>query len=255
MKLLLIIILLLNLPLVFAQDSKAKPKAKGYDDITIISDLDDTIKITNVGDTSDMIINGIFREKIFSGSVELYRAFVSSNRPYYILSGSIKYLRSRIEDTLDDNRMPKAELILKELHDGNTRDYKIRKMRAIINETSGSFILLGDDTEYDPEVLLTIKSEFPDRVIGTYIRSVRGIKLEAPLTSYLTVYEVAHEEVKAGRMDRAALQDIEEALMKSKEKLLLPPYVSCELYPELSKKMSSPLAQRVKEICHKKELF
>ncbi len=255
MKLTLIFILLLNLSLVFAQDGKAKPKVIDQDNITIISDFDDTIKITNVGDTSDMIINGIFKEKLFAGSVDLYRALVPNNRPYYLLSGSIKYLRSRIEDTLDNNRMPKAELILKELHDGNTRDYKIRKMRTIINETSGSFILLGDDTEYDPEVLLTIKAEFPERVLGTYIRSVRGKKLEAPLTSYLTVYEVAYDEVKAGRMNQAVLQIIEEALVNSKEKLLLPSYVSCELYPELSKKMSSTLAQRVKEICQKKVLF
>lgn len=254
MKLIIALLFIVNLSVVFAQE-KSSPKIKGYDDITIISDLDDTIKITNVGDTSDMIINGIFREKLFAGSVELYRALVPNNRPYYIVSGSIKYLRSRIEDTLDDNRMPKAEIILKELHDGNTRDYKIRKIKKIISETSGSFILLGDDTEYDPDVLLAIKSEFPERVIGTYIRSIRGRTLEAPLKSYLTVYEVAYEEVKAGRMDKAALPEIEETLLKSKEKLLLPPYISCELYPELSKRMSSTLSQKVKEICHKKEFY
>lgn len=253
MKKLFILLAILTLPLAaLAKNTRTKASDDHpYDDITIISDLDDTIKITHVGDTSDMIVNGLFKEKYFAGVPEFYRSIVSPRQTFYVVSGSGEYLRKRIEDALEDNKMPKTEVILKNKGDGKTYDYKVKKIRGIIGATAGNFILLGDDTEFDPQVLLTIKNEFPDRVIGTYIRSVRGKKFEAPIKSYLTVYEVANYEIEAKRLDKAALPEIEAAILSSKEKLLIPPFVSCALLPALKTKMSAAVAQRVSDICKK----
>lgn len=224
-----------------------------YEKITIISDLDDTIKITNVGNTTDAIRNGLFSEHFFAGMQELYSGIVPPNKTFFIVSGSIKYLRGRIEEALEENRMPKSEVILKELHDGRTADYKIRKIRGIITNTPGTFILLGDDTEFDPEVLLAMKSEFPDRILATYIRSVRGVKLEAPLVPFLTAYEIAFHEYKAKRLAIPVLMEVEEALVAAREKFVIPPYVSCALLPELKAQMTPKIKERVEAICLKKE--
>lgn len=224
-----------------------------YDGITIISDLDDTIKITHVGDNSDTVLNSIFREKLFAGTSPFFQELISPNQNFYIVSGSPKFLKSRIEDVLEDNHMPKAEIILKSRDDGATNEYKIRNIKKIINSTQGNFILLGDDTEYDPQVLLTIKNEFPERVIGTYIRSIRGKKMDLPLQSFLTVYEVANYEVQAKRLDKSALAEIEKTILNTNEKLIIPNFVSCALLPELKEQMSQFLADKISDICKKKD--
>ncbi len=154
----------------------------------VISDIDDTIVWTHVGNRRRMLwtlarSNSATR-KPFVGVAALYRALHDGvagdegNPIFYVSSGPWN-LYPPLIDFLRINGVPRGPLFLKdwgrhtltEWRDHGT--HKLASIREILAAFAHlPFVLVGDSGEQDPEIYHEVVREFPGRVAAIYIRSV-----------------------------------------------------------------------------------
>jgi phosphatidate phosphatase APP1 len=193
----------------------------------VISDIDDTIKVTNVLSKTMVIFNGLFSRKSFSGMSELYQELNIADTSIFYVSGSPTYIRGIVENFLEYNNFPqKNNLILK---DGSipTYDYKLKEIRALILKNKpDKIILLGDDTEVDPEVYDTIFQENQTSVEGIYIRAIRNRKLpnNTLIKNFFSSVEVAALELLKGNVNVNGLNKVASSFLAQKDisKIVIP---------------------------------
>lgn len=171
----------------------------------IISDVDDTIKLTNVLATKPTIVfNGLFRETAFSGMSELYQEFSDPDTSIVYISGSPQAIRSRVKEFLEENEFPqKNQLILRSSVKEDIIEYKLESIRKMIRATKPEkIILIGDDTEHDPEIYETIASEYSSKVDGIYIRAIQNRELPnvEGLKNFFSPVEIATNELLKGNL-------------------------------------------------------
>jgi phosphatidate phosphatase APP1 len=155
----------------------------------LISDVDDTVQITEVNSKSRMLANTFLRNATqrqpVPGIVPFYRELVKTNAqpdlaPIIYLSASPKQLHTAIESFLVHNQFPRGVLTTKRVTDDSTSDpisdqvaYKTVKIETILKHLpSTRFTLIGDDGEHDPEIYADIQQRFPARVAAIWIRHV-----------------------------------------------------------------------------------
>jgi phosphatidate phosphatase APP1 len=155
----------------------------------VISDVDDTILVTEVNSKRRMLANTFLynsvQRKLVPGIVELYRSLASANpqadsAPIIFLSASPRQLHTSIEAYLAHNEFPRGVLITKRVTDDRTSEpltdqvrYKTAKIESILATLPHvRFTLAGDDGEADPEIYADIQSRFPDRISSVWIRRV-----------------------------------------------------------------------------------
>lgn len=141
----------------------------------LVSDLDDTIKVSYVLDPESAAANGAMIHNVFMGMPELYHAIAKTPD-----LAAIKYLsnapRKLIGDLhqrfLDFNNFPEGELVTRswmQIFSGNA--HKLRSLRAFIKKYNPrSMILVGDNGEADAQIYAEIREEFPAITGPTYIR-------------------------------------------------------------------------------------
>ncbi len=166
----------------------------------LISDIDDTIKITEVTDRKKMLENtflNVFKE--VSGMSSCYRQLVSSkavNEVYYV-SSSPWQLGIVLKEFLDQNGFPHSEnLSLRQLVANNferlwefledSSSYKLIVIRNLIATKVQFFAsrgirlivtLVGDEGEHDPEIYDQIALEYPSLIKNIYIRDLHRQQL------------------------------------------------------------------------------
>lgn len=168
--------------------------------VVVISDIDDTIKVSHVLDRSDATSNAARIDNLFIGMPELYQLIQSStNAKMFYLTNAPRALMSRLHrDFLIKNQFPNGSLALRENIFDNS--HKIRMIRQIVNQEKPQLlILVGDNGEKDPDIYYQATQEFPDLKIITYIRQAysaflgedRGSELYASQMGFVTPIEVA----------------------------------------------------------------
>lgn len=176
----------------------------------IISDIDDTIKMTGVLNSKHLVaFNGIFIKRAFAGMSKLYQQFDQDGKEIYYVSGSPEIISCRVENFLEENHFPQiGNLILRESLSVDTYKYKVEGIRKILNQLKpDSVILIGDDTQHDPEVYRDIDKEYPGLVESIYIRVVRQSELPKlpQMKSIFTSVEIAAAEYLKGELSRESL--------------------------------------------------
>ena len=168
--------------------------------VVVVSDIDDTIKVSNVLDKSSAIENSNRTDNIFYGMPELYHAIQqTTGAKLFYLSNAPKGLMSYYHrQLLTQNNFPEGTLLLR----GNvlSKTHKIKSIREIVkNENPTTLILIGDNGEHDPEVYAQAKKEFPSLKIHTYIRMAysqlseedQGTVLQQGQIGFVTPIEIA----------------------------------------------------------------
>lgn len=157
-------------------------------EIGIISDVDDTIKITGVDSKLKMIkhaFTGNYKtDKPILGSATLYKGILNdyksegANTVHYV-TGSPSHLYDRIQDFMKLNGFPQGSIDLKKLGSrvdptpSTTLEYKLSRMRPILQSfPNKKFVMFGDTTQQDTEVYAKLKKEFPNSVVAIYINNV-----------------------------------------------------------------------------------
>lgn len=181
----------------------------------IVSDIDDTVKMTDVlGSKKTIVFNGLFREKAFAGMSELYNQMVKGDTSIYYVSGSPKIIRTRVDEFLEENNFPQQEnLVLKDSIGEDTYEYKTSTIKKLIKELNpDKVILIGDDTEYDPQVYAHIKEEYPELTAAIYIRAVTN--REGVETLFFSPMEIAGHELLEGRIAKSAFNKVAHGFIK-----------------------------------------
>lgn len=196
--------------------------------ITIISDLDDTIKITNAADLKRATYNGIFRKRVYTGMPEFLNEARSYSNALHVVTASPSVIRPRVNATLAAHDIEADGVYLRNVFREGKHEFKVRVIKDIMAETSDNVILIGDDVDKDPEIYQQIQQSFPERVLGVYIHIVRNREVPAGMTRYWTSFDLALREFLAGRMALPSVKKVGESLLQaSKLSRIFPKFAHC----------------------------
>ncbi len=228
--------------------------------LTVVSDVDDTMKATDVLHRTHMVKNGLFSNRAFIGMKETYQALANTHANFIYLSGSGHYLEERVEGFLKQNHFPEGKLILKDNTDfSKVYDYKLKNLKPIFETSSDDFILIGDDTESDFLVYRDIQKLYPLRVKGIYIHQITAVaNTEAaptPEMPFLTGFDLSlalFNNVKLVSYQPILLQGVIKSgvtiLTETKTKNILPPFQSCPKFDYTPVKVPDGLAEIARQV-------
>lgn len=153
--------------------------------VSVISDIDDTIKVSNVL-THQALIENTFLKPFFAvpGMSEAYQDLANRHEgmSFHYVSSSPWQLYAPLQEFVDDNHFPAATFSLKAIRfrDSTLFDLfkpgtetKPKQIEAILAQfPKREFILIGDSGEQDPEVYSAMLNQYPDRIIHVFIRNI-----------------------------------------------------------------------------------
>jgi hypothetical protein len=180
----------------------------------VLSDVDDTVKITGVESWSDAIPNAVCSREAFPGMASLYRGILGtdSRSGLTFVTGSPSLLKGAIEEFLELNGFaalaPSVRLFTRNaIGRPETWTFKTqtldREIRSILSSPVSrrgetQIFLFGDDAEKDPDVYWEMQRRFPGKVARVFIRRVReGAKTllgQVPITSSVEAALVLWED-------------------------------------------------------------
>jgi len=155
----------------------------GRDGTSIISDVDDTIKLSHIDDRR-ALLRKTFLEQFepIPGMAPLYRRAAAQGAAVHYVSRSPWQLYPALEEFLAHERFPVGTMHL--------RDFRLRdstrlskppcstKLPAIEGLLAAyprrRFVLVGDSGEKDPEIYGSIARARPIQIAGIFIRNVSG---------------------------------------------------------------------------------
>jgi phosphatidate phosphatase APP1 len=151
--------------------------------LSVISDIDDTVKVSNVADRRELLQNTLLREfRAVPGMAAAYRRWEAAGAAFHYVSSSPWQLSNCLCSFLGSASLPAGSMHLKlfRLKDstplGRLTARKRSKRRAIeqiMSDFPGRrFLLVGDSGERDPEVYAAVARRRPEQVAGVLIRRV-----------------------------------------------------------------------------------
>jgi hypothetical protein len=153
--------------------------------ISVISDIDDTIKVSEVLDRKALLQNTFL--KTFRATSGLPRAFADwyadTDVSFHYVSASPWQLYPELEGFLQAAGFPAGAFHLREVRVKDprsieqfltgSRDHKMSAIRSIIrNFPDRRLVLVGDSSESDPEIYGRVARLFRGRVRAIFIRAV-----------------------------------------------------------------------------------
>ena len=160
--------------------------------LAVISDIDDTIKDSNVRNHKELIANTFERPfRAVPGMAEVYRRWALEGASFHYVSGSPWQLYPSLAEFFRTTHLPIHSIHLRNLRakdrsiiqflNGDQIAYKIGHIETITRDLSErSLILVGDSGEKDPEIYEAVRKRLGSRVLGIFIRDVSGEGRSAP---------------------------------------------------------------------------
>jgi hypothetical protein len=153
--------------------------------LSVVSDIDDTIKLSNVLDKKSLMKNTFLKEFApVLGMPELYqRWYAEYDAAFHFVSSSPWQLYQELSDFMQREKFPSGTFHLKRIRVSSAstllkllKDPFLTKVRTIENimlaYPGRRFVLVGDTGERDPEVYGEISRRFPGQVWRVYLRDV-----------------------------------------------------------------------------------
>ncbi len=183
----------------------------------VVSDFDDTLAISNVTSTRNLIKAAFLQDEttqpVVDGMADFYACLkaVSPDRPVFALvSGSPVQFTPRIEAFLSRHSFPVFGQYLRDIGPGTLNGYKQPFIRSLLKSLPQDVVLVGDSGEHDPEVYGQMKKEFPGRVKAIYIRDAGNAadpKRFDGMLLFNTPDEAARDAVTRGIADAACVKE------------------------------------------------
>lgn len=153
--------------------------------ISIISDIDDTIKISTVTERRELLRNTFYQPfKAVPDMAEHYRSWLAADGALHFVSSSPWQLYPHLQEFVEQAGFPAADFHLKSFR---FKDRSLLNLWAKSTETKPpqiiallqrhpmrQFILVGDSGEYDPEIYGQIQQQYPQQILHILIRNVTG---------------------------------------------------------------------------------
>ena len=177
--------------------------------MTVISDIDDTVKVTHVTDRQQLWRNTFFEPFApVPGMATLYRRLGASQEgaSLHFVSSSPWHLYAPLSRFLAQAGFPTATMDLKTMR---LKDRSILNILKSPEETkppqieamlarfpARQFILVGDSGERDPEIYADIWRRHPQRIARILIRNVTGARTDDPrFSSAFAGIDPAHWQI------------------------------------------------------------
>jgi len=143
----------------------------------VVSDLDDTLVVTNVGSVRGVVESTFLRDETTQPPVPGMAALLRCLRegraappPIAIVSGTPVQLAERVERFLQRNGFPPAALFLRNLGPRTLSGYKEPILAELRARFPQPLVLVGDSGERDPEIYGALARSEPGRVLRIYVR-------------------------------------------------------------------------------------
>ncbi|SFH77586.1 App1 family protein [Halpernia frigidisoli] len=160
-----------------------------------ISDIDDTVLISHSGRTHkklwSMLTKNPRRRKTFSDVVNYYQLLSKAHteaslpNPFFYVSSSEWNLYEYLCEFFKFNELPDGIFLLSSIKkwyqlfkSGNTKHLtKFNRIARVLEVfPDQKFILLGDNSQSDPEVYRLISEKYPNQIFAIYIRNINSKK-------------------------------------------------------------------------------
>ncbi len=188
--------------------------------LSVISDIDDTIKMTEATSRSEMLANTFLRPfEVIEGMAPLYQNWKSLGCDFHYVSSSPWQLYEPLAELCSSSQFPTGSMHLRYFR---VRDEMFKRFRPIRRNSKvgiivgilkrlpeRKFILVGDSGEKDPEIYRFLARRFPEQIVAILIRDLQTRPLDAkrlkklssiPNSTALKVYE--HSEQIADAVQR-----------------------------------------------------
>lgn len=151
--------------------------------LSVISDIDDTVKVSNVRDKKALLENTFLKPFVPApGMAALYQELAGRGATFHYVSSSPWQLYPPLRDFFNDVGLPDGSFHLKSFRfkdesffnlfksSRNTKPPEIETL--LVKFPERDFILIGDSGEADPEIYGDIARRYPGRVRAILIRNV-----------------------------------------------------------------------------------
>lgn len=170
--------------------------------LSVISDVDDTIKVTHVRDRQELVRKTFYQPfQAVEGMAETYRRWAAHGADFHYVSASPWQLYEPLADFATTNRFPAGSWHMKQFRvkDGSflalfesPEKYKLSVIEPMLRQfPQRRFILVGDSGERDPEAYGVLARKHPEQIQRILIRNVTGEGPTAPR------YQAALKDVPA----------------------------------------------------------
>ena len=151
--------------------------------MTVISDIDDTVKVSEVTDRQKLLVNTFLRPfRVVDGIPALYRKWSDSGAVFCFVSSSPWQLYEPLLKWMTAEKFPPATFELQRVRFkdtsllklfGDPLKSKLQRIEPILKRFPGRrFVLVGDSGEKDPEVYGELARRFPTQAAAILIRNV-----------------------------------------------------------------------------------
>lgn len=159
--------------------------------LSVVSDIDDTVKVTQVREQQEMLLNTFARSfKAVPGMAAHYRRLGRNPQTrFHYLSSSPIQLLPPLHDFLRDAGFPLGSMHLRESTtlrtlvpaEGESRVHKLAGIAALMTDfPQRRFLLVGDSGELDPEIYGEVARKNAERIEAIVIRDVSDEARDAP---------------------------------------------------------------------------
>jgi len=159
--------------------------------LSVISDIDDTIKISQVRDRRALLLNTFLNPFVAApGMVERYSILAKEpDVAFHYVSSSPIQLYPPLRRFLRQSGFPAGSVHLREstsflnliAKHGDSRTHKLDTIHHLLSDfPERQFLLIGDSGEADPEIYGEIARGYRDQIIGIQIRDVSGEDADSP---------------------------------------------------------------------------
>lgn len=153
----------------------------GEEGLSVVSDIDDTVKISSVTDPAELWANTFYRVwRAVPGMADLYQTWADQKAVFHYVSNSPWPLEQPLRVFLNDAGFPAGTTHLRPF---SLRESLLESMfdkenhhkRTVLERLAGDFprrrfLLVGDSGERDPEIYGDFARAHPRQVAGIYIR-------------------------------------------------------------------------------------
>lgn len=159
--------------------------------LTVISDIDDTIKVTNVRNRKAMPRNTFLRQfEAVGGMAGLLTNWAQGGAQVHYVSASPQQLYAPLSEFTRTNGFPRGVFHLKPFRwkdqsffglFADPQQYKIKTIEPLLKRfPERRFLLVGDSGERDPEAYAALARKYPAQVVRIFIRDVTEEDASAP---------------------------------------------------------------------------
>jgi len=211
----------------------------------IVSDFDDTIKITGAHKTWVSFTNTLIGKPPIAGMREVSRDWVASAGVMWnVVSGTPSFLRGSVENFFEKFQLPLGDLTLRKLgKDSSTQAYKERVIGEIIKKSQERVILVGDDTQADAAAYVNLKGIYGSKILSIYIHQVNPKRPELPkgVQPYISPAELVLREMHEKHLSDLTLGRVLVEMSQNPMKELFPSYYYCPTDFEIDRQLLKPL--------------